>query len=57
MTGDIMKKKNQPKSLYKEADPILIDIRIVVLMSFIFFIVLAIIGFAFRHYPNIASVI
>lgn len=52
-----MKKKNQPKSLYKQADPILIDIRIVVLMSFIFFIVLALVGFAFRYYPNITSVI
>ena len=48
-----MRRRNQPKRLYKQADPILIDIRIVVLMSFIFFIVLAIIGFAFRHYPSI----
>ncbi len=57
MNGDIMKKKNQPKSLYKETEPMMIDIRIVVLMSFILFIVLALIGSAFRHYPNIASVI
>ena len=57
MNGENMKKRNQPARLYKEADPVMIDIRIVVLMSFILFIVLALIGSAFRHYPSMASVI
>ena len=54
--GDTMRKR-EPKSLYKEAEPIMIDVRLVVLMSFILFIVLALIGSAFRHYPSIASII
>ena len=56
MIGDNMSRK-EPKSLYKEAEPVMIDFRLVILMSFILFIVLALIGSAFRHYPSMASVI
>ena len=53
----IMSREHKPKSLQREAEPMMIDVRIVILMSFILFIVLALLGSAFRHYPSITSVI
>ena len=53
-----MSRKNQPQNLYKEAEPLTIelDVKLLVLMSFIFFIILGLIGFYFRHYPSITGV-
>ncbi len=52
-----MKRRNEPARLGKQSEPMMVDARIMILMSFIFFIVLAIVGFAFRHYPSIQGVI
>lgn len=48
-----MTKKN---SLYPQKE-IEIDVKALILMSFLFFVLAFLLGFAFRHYPSIQSVI
>lgn len=52
-----MVRRREPVTLNRKTEPILVDIKIVILMSFLFFIIAFIIGSFFRHYPSLQGVI
>ena len=47
----------KPIRLYKQPEPVVIDRRILVLMSFLFFVLAFLLGSAMRHYPSVSGVI